>query len=49
MGGQHVCDFGEGWLYAIKHMIFQKVSASLMKLSTIHEEQSSPWLILVFF
>ena len=40
--GQYRIDFGDGGVYAIKHMFLQKVSAS-------HEELSSPWRTLVFF
>ena len=29
---QHVCDFGEGGICAIKHIFFQKVTPGLMKL-----------------
>ena len=41
---QHVCDFCEGGICAIKHIFFQKVSPSLVKLLLImrnshhHEE-----------
>ena len=31
--GRCVCDFGEGEIYAIKHIFSQKFSASLVKLS----------------
>ena len=30
--GQCICDFGKGGLRAIRHIFFQKVSASLLKL-----------------
>ena len=40
--GQHLCDFGEGGVLAIKHIFLQKVSAS-------HEEQSSSCRTLVLF
>ena len=30
--GQYTCDFGEGGIRAVKHICFQKVSASLVKL-----------------
>ena len=30
--GQYICDFGEKGIYAIKHIFFQKVSTSTMKL-----------------
>ena len=39
--GQYICDFGEREIHAIKYIFFQKVSASLMKLSAHHEKQSS--------
>ena len=29
--GQCICDFGKGGLRAMRHMFFQKVSASLLK------------------
>ena len=29
---QHICDVGEGGICAIKHIFFQKVSTSLVKL-----------------
>ena len=35
MKGQCICDFGEGGIHTIKHIFFQKLSAS-------HEKQSSP-------
>ena len=44
---QHICDVGEGGICAIKHIFFQKVSASLVKFSTSHEKQSSSCRILV--
>ena len=47
--GQYICDFGEGGIHATKHVFFQKFSASLMKLSASHKEQSSPQRILVLF
>ena len=31
-GGRHICDFGKGGIRAIRHIFFQKVSTSLMKL-----------------
>ena len=40
--GQYICGFGEGGICAVKHIIFQKASAILVKLSTSHEEQLSP-------
>ena len=48
-GGQYVCDFGNGGIYAIKHIFFQNVSASLVKFSTSHEKQSSSCRILVLW
>ena len=36
--GQYVYDFGEGRIHAIKHILFQKFSASLAKLSASHEQ-----------
>ena len=30
--GQYICDFGEGRVHSIKHIFFQKLSASLEKL-----------------
>ena len=42
-------DFGYERVHAIKLIFFQEVSASRMKLSTSHEEQLSPWRILVVF
>ena len=40
--GQYICDFGQGGITrAIKHIFFQKFSASLMKLSAHDEKQSS--------
>ena len=48
-GGQNIYDFGERKIHTVKHIFFQKVSASLMKLSASHKEQSSPWGILVLF
>ena len=48
-GGQNISDLGERKIHTIKHIFFQKVSASLVKLSASHEEQSSPWRILVLF
>ena len=47
--GLYICDFGEEGIHATKHMFFQKFSASLMKLSDSHKEQSSPQRILVLF
>ena len=47
--GEYMHNFGERRIEAIKHIFFQKFSASLMKFSANHEEQSSPWRILVFF
>ena len=32
---QYICDFGKGRIHAIKHILFQKVSTSLMKLSLV--------------
>ena len=40
--GQYICDFGEGGMYATRHIFSQKVSASLVKLSACHEVHSSP-------
>ena len=40
--GQYICD-----LHAVKHIFFQKVSASLVKLSASHKKQLLPWTILV--
>ena len=41
--GQYTCDFGEGGVHAIKHICFsQKISASLVKVTASHEEQTSP-------
>ena len=31
-GCQCICDFGKGGLHAIRHIFFQKISASLLKL-----------------
>ena len=39
--GQYISDSSEGRIHAIKHIFFQKVSASLMKLSASHEKQLS--------
>ena len=36
--GQYICGFGEGRICATKHIVFQKVSAILVKLSTSHHE-----------
>ena len=36
--GQYMCDYGEGGVYANKHIFFQKVSISLVKLSASHDE-----------
>ena len=47
--GQYVCDFGEGGIQTMEYIFFQKVSTSFMKISVSHEEQSSPWRILVLF
>ena len=44
-----ICDFGEGEVYAIKYIFSHKDSASLVKLSSSHEEQSSPGRVLVLF
>ena len=38
---QHICDFGEAGIHAIKH-IFLQVSVSLMMLLASHEKQVSP-------
>ena len=40
-GGHYICDFGESGIHAIKHIFFQKISTSLVKLMR-YEEQSSP-------
>ena len=40
--GQYICEFGEGRIYVTRHIFFQKVSASLVKLSACHEGHSSP-------
>jgi len=40
--GQYVCDFGKGRIQAIKHIFFQKVSASLMKMTASHKKHVSP-------
>ena len=43
-GGQYRCDFGEGGeggVHAVKHFFFAEVSAS-------HEEQTSPWILVLF-
>ena len=40
--GEYMHNFGERRIEAIKHIFFQKFSASLMKFSANHEEQSSP-------
>ena len=47
--GQHMHNFGERRIEAIKHIFFQKFSASLMKFSVNHEDQSSPWRIFSIF
>ena len=47
--GQYRCDFGEGGAHAIKLIFFAEGSASLMKVSASHQEQTSPWRILVLF
>ena len=39
--GQFVCDFGKGRIQVIKHIFFQKVSASLVKITASHEEHVS--------
>ena len=36
--GQYTNDFGERGMHAIKYTFFQKVSASLVKLSGSHKE-----------
>ena len=41
-GGQHVYDFVERRIQAIRHTFFQKAFTSLMKLSASHEKESSP-------
>ena len=49
---QYICDFGEeveGGVHAIKHTFLQKVAASLLKVTASHEEQMSPWRVLVVF
>ena len=38
---QHICDFGEGGIHAIKFIFFQKASDNFVKLSAHHKEQSS--------
>lgn len=37
-----MCDLGEGRVHTVKHIFFQKASASLVKLSVSHEEQLLP-------
>ena len=46
--GQHMKDFGEWEIHAIKHIFSQKVSTSLVKSLLVNKE-SLPWRILVFF
>ena len=41
-GGQCIHDLGEGGVHTVKHMFFQKASASLVKRSASHEERLSP-------
>ena len=38
----YIFGFGEEGIYIIKHIFFQKVSASLVKLSASHKKQLSP-------
>ena len=33
--GQYMCDFGEGGIHAIKHIFFQKLSASHLEQSLL--------------
>ena len=40
--GQYICDFGEGGAHAIRHIFFAEVSASHMKVTANHKEQTSP-------
>ena len=36
--GQYICDFGEGGISTIKHILSQKVSTSHVKLSASRKE-----------
>ena len=47
--GQYICDFCERGVHAIKHTFLQKVAATVVKITASHEEQRSPWRILVLF
>ena len=38
---QYVCDFGQRRIQAIKHIFFQKVSVSFVKITASHEEHVS--------
>ena len=40
-GGQYIYGCGEGGIHAMKHIFFQKVSASLVKITASHEEHVS--------
>ena len=44
----YIRDFSEGGVHAIKRIFVQKVSAGLWNFAS-HEEQLSPWRILVLF
>ena len=46
---QCICDKGEEWGACSHAHILQKFAAGLPKVTTTHEEQTSPWRILVFF
>ena len=39
--GQYICDFCGGGIHAIKHFL-EKVSASPVKITASHEEQTPP-------
>lgn len=40
--GQCICDFVEGVVHAIKHILFAEVSAMPLKVTVTYEEQISP-------